>query len=145
MDHQSCYCRRHSLQYKLHKTRTVHILSFFPPFTSLLHSFIFQQCIKLLCTQLMGSQEPFLHHFRQECMLLSPRRKSPPPHTHTHTQSQAGQVSLKITLSFRFRVQKFLPDWQRRVFYAHFYFGYVEQEKNCPVTCPLIYVPLRRL
>ena len=77
--------------------------------------------------------------------IKSKKKVPPPPHTHTHTQSQAGQVSLKITLSFRFRVQKFLPDWQRRVFYAHFYFGYVEQEKNCPVTCPLIYVPLRRL
>jgi hypothetical protein len=46
----------------------------------------------------------------------------------THTHSQAGYVSLKTILSFRFRVQKLLPDWKRRVFYAHFYPGYMEQE-----------------
>ena len=49
-------------------------------------------------------------------------------HTHTHTHSQAGYVSLKTTLSFRFRVQKLLPDWKRGVFYAHFHSGYMEQE-----------------
>jgi len=49
-------------------------------------------------------------------------------HTHTHTQSQSGQVSLKTTPSFRFHVQKHLPDWKKRVFYVHFYSGYAEQE-----------------
>jgi hypothetical protein len=83
--HQSS-CR---LQYKLHKTRTVHILSVSSSYFSSSIHFIFQQCIKFLCTQLAGSQDPFFHNFREECLLLYQVQEDSFTHT-THTDNRTG-------------------------------------------------------
>jgi len=125
MVRQSSYCRSYSLQYKLHKNRTVHILSFFPPLTLPLPFFYLPAVYQITLHTTRGQSRTFLSPFpaRMYAIISSPRRNSL-----SHTHSQAGYVSLKTTLTFRFRVQMFLPDWKRREFYAHLYSGYMEQE-----------------
>lgn len=88
MVHQSTYCPRYSLKYKLHKNRTVHIMSFFPSLTLPLPFFYIPAVNQITLHTTRGQSRTFLSPFPTRMYAIKSKKKvSPPPTQHTHKKS----------------------------------------------------------